>query len=509
MQDTYHASLKLWGVIIQLAVGLVASAFLSDGNWYLGPTCLCAITIYIIFSKKMAQLYGWPAMDGFDKMEDTENDLNVAADGLILNRVLTSTMGVAPKYIDEYNKKYGAWLGGRTTAWYFVNHSKWASFWSWDILIWAAVGASPWLYQEGVVDVGSFIATWGLFKSYGSNVTDLANKVECLRYGIAKLDDLAECLNKSNDRKSFHHHQRAQQVRERQADLAKMVTTHDMEDVLGYVRLQDVSYENALTYPSFSWVPCPAGEAAHRKPDFLLKDYTYNLKLGPGIMYGVTHKNDVMCDSLMRLLAGYVLPQRGRIDFPPGVSSMLVSNRPTSINGSLCENLRFGCGSPEESGVDDDEMWRVCESLGMSKELVASRGMSAKLTANGVQEELHIAEASINLSKSDVAVVHLAQHIFCKPDVLVINEPSCITLTSVRVLRAYANGELFSTRANKDARKPRTTVIIHLVSNDNGASIEYAEHVDKMLDFFTPVPVTTVVREHAPDSSDAPDSSTS
>ena len=530
VQTTYHEGLKLWGVLIQLGVGLVASAFLSDSNGLMrlaAPASMVVMTVYMIFSKQLQRLYGWPQLDGFDSMENNENDLNTAADDLILNRVMASTMGVAPKYIDAYNAKYGAWLGGRTTAWYFVNHSKWASYWSWDVFIWAAVAASPWLYDHGVT-VGEFIATWTLLKKYGSNITELVNRIECLRYGIAKLDDLSECLNKSQKEKTMLHSQRAKHDIERQAMFARLLATADLQDIDGYIYLHDVTYERAASYPSLTWVPCPSGEAAVRAPDFAIKSCTHKLKIGPGLIYGVAHKHECTCDALMRLLAGYVLPQGGRIDFPPGVSSMLVSNRPSSVNGTLRENLRFGCGEPEESGMDDDEMWRICAALGMSEDLVVARGMSAKLAADGAtQEELHLAEASINLSKPDVAVIYLAQHLFCKPDVLVVNEPSCITPMSLRVLRAYVNGELFSNHVSGGT--VRTTVIVHLTLAEHGdkpkcvapraalfyclpivisttgkpmkkrASLaRYAEYVDKMLEFSTALP--TVIQERDPAS---------
>ena len=88
--------------------------------------------------------------------------------------------------------------------------------------------------------------------------------------------------------------------------------------------------------------------------------------------------------SLMRIIAGMVIPSGGFVYLPPFATAQFVPDHAELIPGTIAENLRWACGSADASGLSDDALFAFARALGLSDEL-CDAGRDFRLIGAGVE----------------------------------------------------------------------------------------------------------------------------
>eukprot|EP00633_Aureoumbra_lagunensis_P004929 CAMPEP_0197323014 /NCGR_PEP_ID=MMETSP0891-20130614/70258_1 /TAXON_ID=44058 ORGANISM="Aureoumbra lagunensis, Strain CCMP1510" /NCGR_SAMPLE_ID=MMETSP0891 /ASSEMBLY_ACC=CAM_ASM_000534 /LENGTH=447 /DNA_ID=CAMNT_0042815559 /DNA_START=2313 /DNA_END=3656 /DNA_ORIENTATION=- len=270
----------------------------------------------------------------------------------------------------------------------------------------------------------------------GTDLSGLDDNFERFRYGLAQLDYLGDTIANS-EYKSFHARQLDHCYSELLDWEARLNNPNTTSATWDFLELRNVT---GTEIPD-SWMEkAQAGQnmihvktkrrctSSDGEEDFIRCNARIPIR---GYLCGLQSDHDRFINiKLLWLLSGEVLPIKGHIYRPPRIRTVLI---PADLDctpsaASLMDNLRFGCGSAEVSGLSDDVIWDLCMKLGMKTELIGSDNILTRSSARYYQQ--------------DVALMHLAQHLLLFPDLLLINNTKCITPTSLQALSAYAKGGL-------------------------------------------------------------------
>ncbi|KAH8067261.1 hypothetical protein JL721_7667 [Aureococcus anophagefferens] len=344
-------------------------------------------------------------MGSLIKTFERETLITKAIEEMLEYRVVTKSLDLANRRVANVNGAYGKWLNRRNAAWYYIDHNYWSRYWSWVLPVWVFVGASPWLVHNSSVKVADLTFMLYLTWLLGSIMTGLGDAAERLRYGVAQLDYISHTINAG----VCDAEAQTKLLAASKRGVARLVDGLDgaapapLDDVLGRLVLDRVS---------------TGGDAG-------FKDMSLEIPLG-GLVYGLA-ADDASAFALQRAAWSAEL-----------------------VKGTVMDNLRLGCGEAATSGLDDDAIWTICETLGMRKTLL--RDDSTLVLKDGA-----------NVSSEDRAVVHVVQHLLCDPDLLVVYTRFC-TAKLLDGLTAYVTGALlpFTTKRLRAPGANSRTVLINV-----------------------------------------------
>ncbi|EGB05602.1 hypothetical protein AURANDRAFT_66339 [Aureococcus anophagefferens] len=432
VKNTWAAMIRVMGSLIKTFVILISAVYLlpAESLWLFALIC-AVLVVNNLMVAVVEEGRGWPDPSCFLDMEERETLITKAIEEMLEYRVVTKSLDLANRRVANVNGAYGKWLNRRNAAWYYIDHNYWSRYWSWVLPVWVFVGASPWLVHNSSVKVADLTFMLYLTWLLGSIMTGLGDAAERLRYGVAQLDYISHTINAG----VCDAEAQTKLLAASKRGVARLVDGLDgaapapLDDVLGRLVLDRVS---------------TGGDAG-------FKDMSLEIPLG-GLVYGLA-ADDASAFALQRaawVLGGAVLPEAGDVFFPPELSVMLVSQSAELVKGTVMDNLRLGCGEAATSGLDDDAIWTICETLGMRKTLL--RDDSTLVLKDGA-----------NVSSEDRAVVHVVQHLLCDPDLLVVYTRFC-TAKLLDGLTAYVTGALlpFTTKRLRAPGANSRTVLINV-----------------------------------------------
>jgi ABC-type transport system involved in cytochrome bd biosynthesis fused ATPase/permease subunit len=109
--------------------------------------------------------------------------------------------------------------------------------------------------------------------------------------------------------------------------------------------------------------------------------------------------------TLMKLMAGLLLPDKGHINVPAHLNVLFVHHEPMLLAKSLWTNLTLG--NPD---AKEEDVWRIAVQMGMSKTLVGKR-------------DLDVGDHGNNLRICDKQAICIARAVIANPDVLLLHRP--------------------------------------------------------------------------------------
>ncbi len=225
--------------------------------------------------------------------------------------------------------------------------------------------------------------------------------------------------------------------------------------------------------------------AAERKTRNEEPLHNVSLKIGQGRIVAVVGAPSSGKATLLRLLAGVVLPSKGHVFAPPHLMLLHVEQQPQLMMMNLAENLWFG----RRAAFDEEAMRRtckVCETLGLPESVLkavhaaftsahdtsrddaavqVSREWGKALTLAKERSVDHLSlEQVSHLPQTHAALVHLARALIASPEVLVLHRPlalldEAVSQRVLSVLRAFVRERgLALDAATRTSRRLRTVV---------------------------------------------------
>ncbi|KAH8045090.1 hypothetical protein JL722_14401 [Aureococcus anophagefferens] len=405
VKNTWAAMIRVMGSLIKTFVILISAVYLlpAESLWLFALIC-AVLVVNNLMVAVVEEGRGWPDPSCFLDMEERETLITKAIEEMLEYRVVTKSLDLANRRVANVNGAYGKWLNRRNAAWYYIDHNYWSRYWSWVLPVWVFVGASPWLVHNSSVKLDYISHT------INAGVCDAEAQTKLLaasKRGVARLVDGLDGAAPA-----------------------------PLDDVLGRLVLDRVS---------------TGGDAG-------FKDMSLEIPLG-GLVYGLA-ADDASAFALQRaawVLGGAVLPEAGDVFFPPELSVMLVSQSAELVKGTVMDNLRLGCGEAATSGLDDDAIWTICETLGMRKTLL--RDDSTLVLKDGA-----------NVSSEDRAVVHVVQHLLCDPDLLVVYTRFCAAKLLGGLTARHGRAAPFTTKRLRAPGANSRTVLINVPPSSPASS---------------------------------------
>jgi len=109
--------------------------------------------------------------------------------------------------------------------------------------------------------------------------------------------------------------------------------------------------------------------------------------------------------TLMKLMSGLLLPDKGHINVPAHLNVLFVHHEPMLLAKSLWANLTLG--NPD---AKEEEVWKIATKMGMSQSLVG-------------KSDLDVGDHGNNLRMCDKQAICLARAVIANPDVLLLHRP--------------------------------------------------------------------------------------
>jgi ABC-type multidrug transport system fused ATPase/permease subunit len=184
-----------------------------------------------------------------------------------------------------------------------------------------------------------------------------------------------------------------------------LVANEDEEDMMARSLNTIVLRNCAFKYPRI------CGGVGQAKPERELGGaggfYWGNLEIPLGGMTWIPRQGDMVAGTttLLKLLAGLLVPTSGLLSMPAHLCVRMVSFHPMIISDSLLYNLTFG-----KRGISEELVWKVAKAVGLSAYLIG-------------QGDLQLGEEGNNLSSCDRHAVCIARGLLCDPDVLLLQRP--------------------------------------------------------------------------------------
>ena len=198
---------------------------------------------------------------------------------------------------------------------------------------------------SGTVSVSVFLALFGTANNFGNILSSIFGEIFSMGEGYASIKKMAGLLNSMTNRKEKYMFGE---------EIEKRIKAY--EEVNGELDPTIlVIHDLAFTYPN-------DGSREHQS---VLPDY-FSLSLEPGQLVAISGDPSCGKNTLLLLMARMLLPSSGFVAFPPNWRVRFADGVPRLYDTTIMYNLRFG----EFEKHTDDEIWTLCEKLGMSSELI-------------------------------------------------------------------------------------------------------------------------------------------
>jgi len=308
--------------------------------------------------------------------------------------------------------------------------------------------------MAGSLQLGTFLATVNVFKEVGESFKETYTAVLEMSRSISPLQKLTKLMNTETelDFLSRVMHRRRLLTQELRADGMRLARKRTDSLSCGTdaipIQLMDLSFKH------------PNGKNIINK---------VNLTIKQGAMVAVVGYPRGGKSTLMSLLGYIKQPSHGLVYIPSHLRVLHVPSEPILLTGSLWKNLALD-KEPGNSLVDD-RVIRICERLGLSKDLIAQ--LKAEIKYAIEQTEVQGIDPSIAVRPSwqqeicgtDRVLINIARAVVFNPEVLVLQKPTAL-LSEPLAKRIFAclrehqlNRGLELPAETRYNRRPRTLFI--------------------------------------------------
>jgi len=311
--------------------------------------------------------------------------------------------------------------------------------------------------------VGVFVTGITIWEAIGKTFQGLYEDWQLVLSAVGPLQNICHYMNMTTDlciRAGFHE-AALQQSKDIHLQAARETHTGAVNalDTMQFV-LDNVSFEYRSS----------CGRT--NKPIFT----NFGFHIDPGQLVAVTGKRGSGKATLLSLLGGVFLPDKGsKVFIPPHARLLHVNQQPQIIPEiGLFANITFGNGDEKDESVE--RVLRICTRLGISETVlehikVDAQGERAVLgeqrpdvkTGEG-GDMTAVQEEDVLLSHSDYSLIHIARALTMNPEVLIIHKPTDSyserhAKLIVELLRDFVdNRGLEQPRESWRSRRPRTCI---------------------------------------------------
>jgi len=313
----------------------------------------------------------------------------------------------------------------------------------------------------GSLQLGTFLATVNVFKEVGDSFKDTYTAVLEISRSISPLQKLTRLMNTPTELNFLSHamHRRRLITQELRRDGAKLIRRRTDKLSCGTdaipIQLLDLSFTH------------PNGKDVINRANLMVKQ---------GTMVAVVGYPRGGKSTLMRLLGYVTEPSHGLVYIPSHLRVLHVPAEPILLTGSLWKNLALD-KQPGNSFVDD-RIVRICERLGLGKDLTAQLKAEIKFAISakelprddGDVQEIDLC-ASVRpswqqeIAATDQVLINIARAMVFNPEILVMHKPTAL-LSEALARRIFAclkehqlNRGLELQAETTYARRPRTVFI--------------------------------------------------
>ena len=263
---------------------------------------------------------------------------------------------------------------------------------------------------SGTVSVSVFLALFGTANNFGNILSSIFGEIFSMGEGYASIKKMAGLLNSMTNRKEKYMFGE---------EIEKRIKAY--EEVNGELDPTVlVIHDLAFTYPN-------DGSREHQS---VLPDH-FSLSLEPGQLVAISGDPSCGKNTLLLLMARMLLPSSGFVAFPPNWRVRFADGVPRLYDTTIMYNLRFG----EFEKHTDDEIWTLCEKLGMSSELLG-------------HADYDVGFMGEQIAYSDRVITNVARCLLSSVDLLLF---AC-TLDTIGEVRRRRRGSSRGFRENSENR---------------------------------------------------------
>lgn len=231
--------------------------------------------------------------------------------------------------------------------------------------------------MDGTMPISVFVAAYGTCNAFGGTLSSIFGAVFAMGEGYASIQKISDLLNAPTKRRAMLVGQ------QRRARL-----TAEFEEKYGKINEDNIFISNlAFGFASKQVTAIPA----------------ISLEIEPGQILAISGGPALGKTTLLRLLGRQIIPTQGFIAYPGRWRIRFAEGLPRLFDGTLMYNLKFG----NQFAHKDEEIWSLCEQIGLSSELVG-------------QPELDVGTGGEKLALSDRICVSIIRALLSSVDLLLL-----------------------------------------------------------------------------------------
>jgi len=306
---------------------------------------------------------------------------------------------------------------------------------------------------EGTVQIGTFLATVGIFKGISDTFKDIFTASLELSKAIGPIVKLTELLNKKTNLRA-----------QKKINRRRRAVTKEERSPENLARLRKLSGQRFGT----DAIPIRLENLTFSYPNDPPKVKNVSVEVPQGSLVAVCGPRRGGKSTLIKLLGQVLDPSSGEIFMPSYLRILHVSASPIILEGSIWRNLTIGSinywRDPEFESM---RAIRICQRLGLSSRFMTILKTTRERFLAGEDDDQDPESRNWRnfLSISDVMLVHLARAFIYNPEILVMNRPTSqlpeqLANEVFGLLREFVDNrgiELDPSSAEK--RRPRTAFI--------------------------------------------------
>lgn len=276
--------------------------------------------------------------------------------------------------------------------------------------------------QEGLTNVGTFVATFGIFHEVGHELEagyEIMIEMFQAFHAVKQLTYMLNLETDDSDRMADSRRRRrrlqigGEMRRKKLKELQEPGQTKDLDRLIGDAQnlyqmvddLLDIQLSN-LTYV--------LNEGS--KEIKILDQVSLELKQGKIITIASGERQGK--STVLQIIAGKLKPTAGHVFIPPHLQVLQVEDTPSFLPESLKRNLIFGVGDDDLSLASYERVKNICERLKFSDKLMRRLDQDWE-NLNKEDDDSWVS----SLTSTDQMQIHLARAFISNPHVLVLHKP--------------------------------------------------------------------------------------
>jgi len=366
--------------------------------------------------------------EAIEKTDDLERYMLAYVGNIHRNYRLISNYQQRPKVNDAFAQKVVAWRSGLFSPHMVKTNNHYFTEWLGPVFVGIYIMTQATNVLTGVLGPGTFVATLSVFGEISGDFSAGYDELMKISSVVGALQGVTELMNRKTNLmswKTVNRHRRENTKRARDAIVQDQCNS-------------DHSFPTDLMTLNFKGVgfSFPSGKA-------VLKGVDLSVLQGSMVAIELGGDHGGGRQTFLRLIAHELFPSVGEVFIPTHLRILHVSQEPLILDGSMLQNLNFGCNSDDDVNLERVE--KVLRSVGSEKLLhklqqnvsasnddfedlsdfeFDDSGYSLNCCAGETSDERDdLGDWQKALSYTETVYIHLARAFIMNPEVMILQRP--------------------------------------------------------------------------------------